>query len=137
LQKEFGCEYVLIAPELATDGVDVLWDFAQTKAGHGLIEGGTGQLVIREIVQDYLQYVAWGNDDLPTELTLRRCEPSKVTSNPLYAFGQPCYAGTRVRVSAVAAMIKAGEDAEAVADEYGISVSDARTAARVLLGHAT
>jgi transposase-like protein len=66
LQKEFGCEYVLIAPELATDGVDVLWDFAQTKAGHGLIEGGTGQLVIREIVQDYLQYVAWGTDDFPT-----------------------------------------------------------------------
>ncbi|MGH3742224.1 MAG: hypothetical protein ACRDT1_12940, partial [Micromonosporaceae bacterium] len=50
LQKEFGQEYVLVAPELATDGIDVLWDFSRTEEGAGLIEGSTGQHVIREIV---------------------------------------------------------------------------------------
>src|SRR4051812_27358486 len=42
LQKEFGREYVLAAPELATDGISVLWDFSRTKDGAGLIEGNTG-----------------------------------------------------------------------------------------------
>ena len=33
LQRQFGAEYVLMAPELATDGIDLLWDFARTRAG--------------------------------------------------------------------------------------------------------
>jgi uncharacterized protein (DUF433 family) len=37
----------------------------------------------------------------------------------------------------VAAMLKAGEQPDAVADEYGISESDVRTAARILLGRAS
>lgn len=43
LQREFGRDYVLVAPELATDGIDVLWDFALSRAGTGLIAGDTGQ----------------------------------------------------------------------------------------------
>jgi hypothetical protein len=33
-------------------------------------------------------------------------------------------------------MLKAGEDAHGVAEEFGISIDDVRTAARVLLGRA-
>ncbi len=54
LAREFGREYVLVAPELATDGVDVLWDFSRTREGEGLISGRTGQHVMREIVADYM-----------------------------------------------------------------------------------
>jgi hypothetical protein len=56
LQREFGREYVLVSPALVTDGISVLWHFSRTKAGAGLIEGSSGQTVIREIVQDYLTY---------------------------------------------------------------------------------
>src|ERR1700758_5131209 len=38
LQREFGREYVLTAPNLATDGIDVLWDFSKSEEGAGLIE---------------------------------------------------------------------------------------------------
>jgi len=136
LQAEFGREYVLIAPELATDGIDVLWDFARTEDGAGLIEGGTGQFVMREIVRDYLSYIRWGADRYPEEITLRHCEPSKVIVDARHLFGQPRFAGTRVRVADVAAMLRAGEVPEVVADEFGISIEDVRTAARVLLGRA-
>lgn len=136
LQREFGREYALVAPELATDGIDLLWDFSRTKAGAGLIEGGTGQHVMREIVHDYLRYVHWGSDPVPEELELRHCEPSKVVVDVRRAFGAPRFAGTRVRVADVAAMLKAGESAEGVADEFGVSIDDVRTAARVLLGRA-
>jgi uncharacterized protein (DUF433 family) len=127
---------VLVAPELATDGIDVLWDFARTEEGAGLIEGRTGQHVIREIVADYLQYIARADDGYPQSLTPRHCEPSKVILDPNMAFGQPIFQGSRTRGADVAGMLKAGEEPGVVADELGVSTEDVRTAARVVLGHA-
>ncbi|MGH3969723.1 MAG: DUF433 domain-containing protein [Mycobacterium sp.] len=135
LQKEFGREYVLTSPNLATDGIDVLWDFARTREGAGLIQGVSGQAVIREIVEDYLQYVTWDRDE-PTVLRLRSCEPSKVVVDPARGFGQPRFGVAGARMIDVAAMLKAGEMPEVVADEFGISEADVRTTARILLGRA-
>jgi uncharacterized protein (DUF433 family) len=136
LQKEFGRDYVLVAPELATDGIDVLWDFSKSRSGSGLIAADTGQHVIREIVEDHMSYIAWDRQRLPRELTLREWLPSKVIVNVRRSFGQPIFAGTGVRVADVAGMVKAGENAETVADEFGIAIGDVRTAARILLGRA-
>jgi uncharacterized protein (DUF433 family) len=136
LKKEFGDEYVLVAPELATDGIDVLWDFSQTEAGRELIVGATGQQVMREIVEDYLSYIAFGRDSYPSELRLRNWLPSEVVVDVHRSFGQPIFASTGARVSDVAGMMKAGENAATVADEFGLEISDVRTAARILLGSA-
>jgi len=136
LRSEFGQKYVLVAPELSTDGIDVLWDFSRSAEGEGLIEGGTGQHVIREIVADHLRYLSWRDDGYPSLLQLRHCEPSKVVVDPDRAFGQPIFEGSRVRMADVAGMLKAGEEAVVVAEELGISVDDVRTAARVVLGRA-
>jgi uncharacterized protein (DUF433 family) len=136
LQREFGRDYVLVAPELATDGIDVLWDFSKSEAGSGLIAGDTGQHVMREIVQDYMTFIAFDADGYPAELELRHWLPSKVVVDMRRSFGQPSFAGTGTRVADVAGMIKAGEDAEAVADEFGLDINDVRTATRILLGRA-
>lgn len=136
LKLEFGNDYVLVAPELATDGIDVLWDFARSDEGEGLIAGDTGQQVIREIVQDQMEYIAWDNSGVPAQLQLRHWAPSKVIVDVGQSFGQPIFAGTRVRVADVAGMMKAGEDAGTVAQEFGLPVGDVRTAARILLGRA-
>jgi len=136
LQQEFGTDYVLLAPELATDGIDVLWDFSRTRAGQGLIEARTGQHVIREIVTDYLQYVIRDEAGFPAVLRMNRCLPSDVVMDPQKHFGQPYFAGTGTRVAEAAAMMKAEEEPEVIADELGITVADVRIAARVLLGHA-
>lgn len=136
LQKEFGREYALVAQNLATDGIDVLWDFSRTSEGEGLMAGATGQMVMREIVEDYLRYVEWADDGYPAALHLRSCQPSKVVIDPYRSFGQPFFEGSRARVQDVAAMLKAGEDPEVVAEEHGVSIDDVRTAARVLLGRA-
>lgn len=136
LQREFGRDYVLVAPELATDGIDVLWDFAKSRAGQGLIAGDSGQHVIREIVQDHMSYIARGEDGFPTELELRHWLPSKVIVNLRRSFGQPVFAGTGVRVADVAGMMKAGERAETVAEEFSLPIGGVRTAARILLGRA-
>jgi uncharacterized protein (DUF433 family) len=136
LAEQFGREYVLVAPNLATDGIDVLWDFSRTDEGQGLMEGHTGQMVMREIVEDYLKYLTWADDRFPRMLELRYCQPSKVVMDPYRAFGQPIFEGSRTRVRDVANMLSAGEDPQVVADEHGVSLDDVRTAARVLLGHA-
>jgi uncharacterized protein (DUF433 family) len=136
LAEQFGREYVLVAPNLATDGIDVLWDFSRTEEGQGLMEGRTGQMVMREIVEDYLRYLTWADDGFPRMLELRSCQPSKVVMDPYRAFGQPIFEGGRTRVRDVANMLSAGEDPQVVADEHGVSLDDVRTAARVLLGHA-
>jgi uncharacterized protein (DUF433 family) len=136
LAEQFGGEYVLVAPNLATDGIDVLWDFSRTEEGQGLMEGHTGQMVMREIVEDYLKYLTWADDGFPRMLELRYCQPSKVVMDPYRAFGQPIFEGSRTRVRDVANMLGAGEDPQVVADEHGVSIDDVRTAARVLLGHA-
>lgn len=135
LQNEFGTEFALTAPNLATDGIDVLWDFSKTPGGAGLIEGRTGQTVMRTIVADYLTYVT-RDDGVPTRLQLPNCEPSKVIVDPQLAFGQPRFGVSGARLIDVAAMLRAGEEPEVVADEFGISVQDVGTAARVLLGRA-
>lgn len=134
LAEEFGQDYVLASRNLATDGVDVLWDFSRTSEGEGLMEGRTGQMVMREIVEDYLTYVTWADDGYPSMLQLRSCQPSKVVMDPYRAFGQPFFSSSGVRVRDVANMLSAGEDPQVVADEHGISIEEVRTAARVLLG---
>jgi uncharacterized protein (DUF433 family) len=137
LQKEFGRENVLVAKELATDGIDVLWDFSRTAEGEGLIEGMSGQRVMREIVEDYLRYLSWAADGYPQTMELRVFFPSKVMVDPQRAFGQPFFEGAGTRVGEVAAMLKAGEDPGVLADELGVSLDDVRAAARVLLGRAS
>lgn len=137
LRHQFGHDYVLLSPELATDGVDVLWDFSRSGAGRDLIVGDTGQHVIREIVEDSLSYIHRGPQGDPDVLELRQWLPSKVIVDVRRSFGQPIFAASGVRVADVAGMLKAGEDADAVADEFGIGTEDVRTAARILLGRAT
>jgi uncharacterized protein (DUF433 family) len=136
LAREFGREHVLVAPNLATDGIDVLWDFSRTSEGEGLMDARSGQMVMREIVEDYLQYVSWASDNYPNMLRLRSCEPSDVIVDPYRAFGQPLFKASRTRVRDVANMLAAGEDPQVVADEHGVSINDVRTAARILLGRA-
>jgi uncharacterized protein (DUF433 family) len=136
LAAEFGRDYVLASRNLATDGIDVLWAFSRTSEGEGLMEGHTGQMVMREIVEDYLTYVTWADDGYPSMLQLRNCQPSKVVMDPYRAFGQPIFAGSRARVRDIAGMLKAGEGPQVVAYEHGVSIEEVRTAARVLLGHA-
>ncbi len=100
------------------------------------MEGHTGQMVMREIVEDYLKYLTWADDGFPRMIELRYCQPSKVVMDPYRAFGQPIFEGSRTRVRDLANMLNAGEDPQVVADEHGVSLDDVRTAARVLLGHA-
>ncbi len=140
IQADFGREYVLAARELATDGIDLLWDFARNADAHDssdmLMAAGTNQLVFREIVAGYLRYLTWAEDGYPRMLRLPAFEPADVVVDPDRAFGLPIFARSRVRVADVAAMVNAGEDPHEVATEYEVTDADVWAATRVLLGKA-
>ena len=134
--REWYGDNALVAPELATDGVDVLWNSARSPDGEGIIEGRTGQRVMKEIVEDYLQYVHWADDRIPDRLQLRAFLPHEVVIDPYRHFGQPYFSDSGVRVADIAGMLKADEDPEVVADEFDVDPRIVRTTARVALGTA-
>jgi uncharacterized protein (DUF433 family) len=137
LQRQFGREYVLAARELATDGIDLLWDFSRSSdVDDTLMVAGTNQIVFREIVTGYMRYLTWADDGYPRMMRLPAFEPSDVVVDPARAFGQPIFHRARVRVADVAAMVKAGEDPRAVAAEYEVTDDDVWAATRVFLGKA-
>jgi uncharacterized protein (DUF433 family) len=80
--------------------------------------------------------VGFSTDDYPDRLELKPFEPTKVVINPYRSSGQPVFAGTGTKVANVAAILKAGEDPDVVAEEHGIGIDAVRSAARVLLGRA-
>ena len=131
---------ILVRAATRGDGEVGLADQFAGKAARDLGErlAAIGTLVetTREIVEDQMTYIGWGEDDYPTSVELRHWEPAKVVVDVRRSFGQPIFASTQTRVADVAGMLKAGEEADTVADEFGISVSDVRTAARILLGRA-
>lgn len=83
-----------------------------------------------------MSYVTWDDSGYPVELELHHWLPSKLKVDPHRAFGQPTFEESGVRIMDVAGMMKVEESAETVAKEFGISLTDARTAARILLGRA-
>jgi uncharacterized protein (DUF433 family) len=91
---------------------------------------------MREIVQEYLEYVGFGADNYPKLLRLKTFEPAKVVIDPYRSSGQAVFDATGTKVANVAAMLKAGEDPAVVAEEHGVGADAVRAAARVLLGRA-
>jgi uncharacterized protein (DUF433 family) len=136
LKRQFGAEYVLMAPELATDGVDLLWDFSRTKAEEGTDRSTVWSARHPGDRRGLLTYLTFGEDNLPESLRLQAAMPSEVVVSPRHMFGQPVFVKSGACMADIVNMIKAGETSETVAAEHGVTVEDVRTAARVLLGHA-
>jgi uncharacterized protein (DUF433 family) len=95
---------------------------------------GDQQLPIREIIDDYLHYILWEeDDDFPTRLTLRMYDPAvaEVVIDPRFAWGAPIVEAAKVPVTAVLGMWRAGESPDVVASEYGLTVEQVQAIVRV------
>lgn len=61
-----------------------------------------------------------------------------ITVDPDVRFGKPCIAGTRVDVATIVGAIAAGDNADEVAEAYGLTLDHVRAALRYaahLAGH--
>lgn len=131
LRKEFGTEYALASRRLASDGVTVLVDIAKDSAAAQWERARDGQQVINEVITEYLRYVTWEEgDDYPVRLRLTGYRSADVIIDPRFAFGQPVFATSKIRVTDVVDMFVAGESMETISHEYGISVEEVEEAIR-------
>lgn len=131
IRTQFGTEYALATRRIATDGVDVFIHYLDTDE---IARAGDRQMPIRQVIDDYLRYIVWDEDDeVPTRLRLRRYDPAvaEVVIDPRFAWGAPIIEPAKVTVETVLGMWRAGEKPDVVADEYGLSVEQVQAIIRV------
>lgn len=131
VRREFGTEYGLASRRIATDGIDVFIHYLETDE---IARAGDQQMPIRGVINDYLRYILWeDDDDFPTRLTLRMYDPAlaEVVIDPRFAWGAPIVEPAKVPVTAVLGMWRAGEPADVVADEYGLNVEQVQALVRI------
>jgi uncharacterized protein (DUF433 family) len=131
IRTQFGTPYALATRRIATDGVDVFIHYLDSDQ---IARAGDRQMPIRQVIDDYLQYIVWDeNDEFPTRLRLRRYDPAvaEVVIDPRFAWGAPIIEPAKVAVETVLGMWRAGETPDVVADEYGLSVEQVQAIIRV------
>ncbi|HEX2357607.1 MAG TPA: DUF433 domain-containing protein [Micromonosporaceae bacterium] len=131
VRRTFGTEYGLANRRITTDGVDVFVHYLETDE---IARAGDRQMPFRKVIDDYLRYIVWDDDDdIPKRLTLRKYDPAvaKVVIDPRFAWGAPIVEPARVTVDTILGMWRGGENPDVVADEYGLSVEQVQALIRV------
>ncbi len=119
--ESLGFERVLLSDGLATMDRSVFFDHL----GQIIAISRSGQVALREIVQDYLVRLDRSptngpilHPDFVGEEKVDHVFPIAVS--PVVAFGQPTITGTAIKTRVVAARVDAGESVEEVAEDYGL-----------------
>ena len=122
---------MLASKNLYTDGAEVLWEFARqaddddpdTAFARGLIVPRSRQYVFKGVVEHYLRQASFSEDKYTSLIRLPQYQHTNVVLDPRRGFGQPIFGDSAVRVSDATAPLRAGESFDAVAEDYGVSVS--------------
>lgn len=128
--------HALASKNLYTDGAEVLWEFAQQSGeddpdgavARGLIVPRSGQYVFKEIVEHYLRQISFGDDNYADVIRLPQYQHANVVLDPKRGYGQPVFGNSGIRVADAIGPLRAGESFEAVAEDYGVPVSELRDA---------
>lgn len=118
VREEFNDQYALARKRIATDGVKLFVRLAD----ESIVHASTGQIAIRELLHENLRYIDWGKDGTATRLHLRHFSTADVIIDPRFGWGSPVMADSKVRVSDIVGLWRAGERISTVAVEYGLSV---------------
>lgn len=134
IKKEIGLAHALASRKLLTDGVEVLYEYAESTGDDAvgdLVVVRDGQRVFRDVVQDYLRCVTFGQDGYAELIRLPAYGPANVVANPRRAFGQPIFADAGTRVEDVIDRFYAGDSISKVAEEFGVTREQVEAALRV------
>ena len=119
VRKVFDTPYGLATRKIATDGLDIFVDYAPDE----MVRSEDRQMAFRSLLEGYLKYISWENDDeFPARLALRRYpDIAPVIIDPRFGWGAPVLAESKAPVDALVGLWRAGEPLEVVADEYGMT----------------
>ena len=117
VRHEFGDEFALANERIATDGITLFVKLAD----NSVIHPRTGQLGIRQVLDDYLRYIAWGDDGAPKFLRLRQYPATaEVIIDPRFGWGAPVLAKSKVPVDSMLELWRNGEPIRVVASEFNL-----------------
>jgi uncharacterized protein (DUF433 family) len=85
------------------------------------------QRVFHDIIRDYLTRIEY-DGGWALRLTLPITSEKLLVADPERAFGQPIFVHGGARLVDVLGRIEAGEDPEAVAEDYGVPLIDVQAA---------
>jgi uncharacterized protein (DUF433 family) len=130
LEQEVGLEHALASKHLYTDGAEVLFDYAEARGDKQLrllTVVRSGQRVFHDVIRDYLKRIEY-DGGWALRLALPITTEPLLVADPERAFGQPIFIHGGARLVDVIGRIEAGEDPEAVADDYGVPLTDVQAA---------
>jgi uncharacterized protein (DUF433 family) len=132
VRANFGTEFALASRRIATDGIDI---FIRHNDGE-FARVGDHQVLIRDVVGDYLRYITWAPLRADASYASRLRLPSfgddaPVVIDPRFGWGAPVVERNKVPVRAVLDLWASGEPLSVVADEYGLSAAEAEEICRV------
>lgn len=118
VRREFNDEFALANSRIASDGVTLFVKLADDS----VIHPRSGQFGIRQVLDEYLRYIAWDKDGTPKFLRLRQYpEAAEVIIDPRFGWGAPVLAETKVPVESMLELWRNGEPIRVVASEFGLS----------------
>jgi uncharacterized protein (DUF433 family) len=131
LRERFDCEHPLLDRQMLTDGRDLFieqYEQLVSISQHG-------QMVMSEIMREYLERVQRDSKGLPIRLFPFTREPyaespELVAIDPKIRFGKPCVAGTRIPTSLILQRYQAGDSIQLLAKDYGRNGAEIEEAIR-------
>lgn len=131
LSRTFDSKRPLAEEQFETDGIDLFVE----KMGSLIGATQEGQIQMREVIRDRLERVRRDPKGVPEKIVLfparsDRPRSTDVVIDPRMSFGRPVLDGFGVRTAIVAERFDAGEDIDALAQEYSAPAEAIQNAIR-------
>lgn len=131
LSRTFDSKRPLAEEQFETDGIDLFVE----KMGSLIGATQEGQIQMRELIRDRLERVRRDPKGVPEKIVLFPARSDKprstdVVIDPRMSFGRPVLDGFGVRTAILAERFDAGEDIEALAQEYAAPAEAIQNAIR-------
>jgi uncharacterized protein (DUF433 family) len=125
ISTEFNTHHPLAQLQFQTDGVDLFVD----RMEHLVNVSRAGQLAMKDVLKHLLTRIEWDEHGLATRLfPIIHSPKGEEIGNLLYidpriSFGRPTIAGTGIPTDVIADLYNAGDEIEAIADDYSCTQS--------------
>ncbi len=125
-ERMAGFERPLLKPDFETDGKALFIEVNDSERTSLLEVSGGGQLVWPEAVRQHFQSLEFDHRGDPSRLWLD--DRHEVMLDPRFGWGLPVIAGSGVRTDVLFERAKAGEDLEAIAEDFSLESADVEAA---------
>ncbi len=129
-QQALGIERLLLSPELRAEAGRVFLD----RYGELIDLSASGQLALRQMLEDRLRRVVWDEAQFPIRLYpflpgADSSERRPIAIDPRISFGRPVVLSKNITTAAIVSRIDNGESVEDIAADYDLNREDIEQAA--------